>query len=313
MKKRFFFVLPFSLFLLAFFFVPVLFGVTLPFFSGDFVNVQNIRSGAFGVENFADAVSSVAGMGLWDAIRNTIIYTICVSAGCIALGLVGALLVSQNFRTVGLVRILLTLSWVVPTYVVGLLWGFMWQQDSGVINTILFDYLHWDKISGLFGALWTYSADGNLVKPNWLTGPNTIWAIVIPTIWRNWPFCMMMFLSGIKAIPRDIYEAAELDGIPPRERFLHLTLPLLRPVFAVVILEAFVVNMYSFNLVAMMFGNGSGFPGKFGDLIMTFLYRTSFQTWNFGAGAALGTLTMLFMMICVSVWYRTLGGGSRDG
>ena len=169
---------------------------------------------------------------------------------------------------------------------------------------ILFDFLHWDRISGLFGAVWKYTADGTLIKPNWLTGPNTIWAIIVPAVWRNWPFCMMMFLSGLAAIPRDIYEAAELDGVPLRDRFLRITLPMLRPVFALVILETLVINMYSFNLVAMMFGNGAGFPGKFGDLMMTYLYRTSFSTWNFGAGAALGTLMMVFMLFCVNLWYR---------
>lgn len=312
MERRYLFVLPFALFLSAFFFVPVLFGVALPFFSVE-SGAPDISGVQFRIGNFASAVSSASGEGLFDAVRNTLLYTVCVSGGCIFLGLFGALLVSQNFPSAGIVRTLLMVSWVVPTYIVGLLWGFMWQQDEGIVNKILFDFLHWDRISGIFGAVWKYASDGTLIKPNWLTGPNTIWAIIVPAIWRNWPFCMMMFLSGLAAIPRDIYEAAELDGVPVRDRFLRITLPMLRPVFALVILESLVVNMYSFNLVAMMFGNGAGFPGKFGDLIMTYLYRTSFSTWNFGAGAALGTLTMLFMLLCVSFWYRTFARDSLNG
>lgn len=303
MERRYLFVLPFLLFLSAFFFVPVLFGIVLPFFSVE-PGAPDITDVQFRVGNFVSAVSSASGEGLFDAIRNTLLYTVCVSGGCIFLGLFGALLVLQNFPTAGLVRTMLMVSWVVPTYIVGLLWGFMWQQDEGIVNMILFDFLHWDRISGLFGAVWKYTADGTLIKPNWLTGPNTIWAIIVPAVWRNWPFCMMMFLSGLAAIPRDIYEAAELDGVPLRDRFLRITLPMLRPVFALVILETLVINMYSFNLVAMMFGNGAGFPGKFGDLMMTYLYRTSFSTWNFGAGAALGTLMMVFMLFCVNLWYR---------
>ena len=312
MRTRYLFLLPMFIYAVLFFFIPVLFGMLLPFFSGE-VNPQEIQDGSFSVLNYIESVSSGMGTSLIDAIRNTLIYTFCVSCGCIVLGLSGALLVTQKFPSVGIVRVLLMISWVVPTYIVGLLWGFMWQQDEGIINMILFDYLHWDQISGVFGATWTYLPDGSLVKPNWLTGPNTIWAIIVPAIWRNWPFCMMMFLSGLSAIPHDIYEASALDGIPPRVRFMHITLPILRPIFAVVVLESLVINMYSFNLVAMMFGNGSGFPGKFGDLIMTFLYRTSFQTWNFGAGAALGTISMLFMLICVTVWYRNFARELRNG
>ena len=312
MRKRYVFLLPLLVFLALVFVIPVLMGIVLPFFSGEGTS-QEIRNGSFSFAHFIESVSSGAGTGLIDAIRNTLIYTFCVSCGCIILGLFGALLVTQKFPSAGIVRFLLMISWVVPTYIVGLLWGFMWQQDEGIINMILFDYLRWDQISGIFGANWNYLPDGTLVKPNWLTGPNTIWAIIVPSIWRNWPFCMMMFLSGLSAIPHDIYEAAEIDGIPSRERFLHITLPILRPIFGVIILECLVINMYSFNLVAMMFGNGSGFPGKFSDLMMTFLYRTSFQTWNFGAGAALGTLSMFFMLICVSIWYRNFGKDLKNG
>jgi len=312
MKKRYLFLLPMFIYAAIFFFIPVIFGMLLPFFSGE-VNSQEFRNGSFSVLNYIESVSSGVGTGLVDAIRNTLIYTFCVSSGCIILGLMGALLVTQKFPSAGIVRVLLMISWVVPTYIVGLLWGFMWQQDEGVINLILFDYLHWDRISAIFGATWTYLPDGSLVKPLWLTGSNTIWAIIVPAIWRNWPFCMMMFLSGLSAISRDIYEAAELDGVPPRVRFMRITLPILRPIFMVVILESLVINMYSFNLVAMMFGNGSGFPGKFGDLLMTFLYRTSFQTWNFGAGAALSTISMLFMLIYVSIWYRNFARELKNG
>ncbi len=312
MERRYLFVLPLVLFLSVFFFVPVLFGVVLPFFSVE-PGASDLSGVQFRVGNFVSAVSSAAGEGLFDAVRNTLIYTVCVSGGCIFLGLFGALLVLQKFPSAGIVRTMLMVSWVVPTYIAGLLWGFMWLQDEGIVNMILFDFLHWDKISGLFGAAWKYTADGTLIKPNWLTGPNTIWAIIVPAIWRNWPFCMMMFLSGLAAIPRDIYEAAELDGIPLRDRFLRITLPMLRPVFALVVLETLIINMYSFNLVAMMFGNGAGFPGKFGDLMMTYLYRTSFSTWNFGAGAALGTLMMSFMLLCVNLWYRAFARDTLDG
>ena len=243
MTRRYFFILPMLAFAVVFLMVPVLFGLLLPFFDG---NSQNALGGSFSIQNFFKAVSSASGTGLIDAARNTVIYTLCVSSGSIVLGLFGAVIVTQKFPTVKIVRGLMMISWVVPTYIVGLLWGFMWQQDEGIINTLLFDYLHWDRISGLFGAVWTYSDNGILIKPNWLTGPNTIWAIIVPAIWRNWPFCMMMFLSAMAAIPRDIYEAAELDGVPGRERFLHITLPILKPIFAVIILECLVINMYSF-------------------------------------------------------------------
>ena len=75
--------------------------------------------------------------------------------------------------------------WIVPSFVVAVLWEFMWQSDVGIINKVLVDYTH------LLGH-----------RPIWLLGPNTMWAIVIPSIWRGLPFAMLIFLAGLQASPR---------------------------------------------------------------------------------------------------------------
>jgi multiple sugar transport system permease protein len=141
-------------------------------------------------------------------------------------------------------------------------------------------------------------------KPVWLIGPNTIWAIIIPTIWRQWPFAMLMLLAGLQNISKDVYEAAHIDGASPWQSFRHITWPLLKPVWAILILHGLIFNVYSFNIVIMMFGNGAGFPGKNGDLLMTNIFRNSFQMWDFGSGAAMSSLLMLGMVTVVFVWYR---------
>ncbi|MFA6623688.1 MAG: sugar ABC transporter permease [Fibrobacteraceae bacterium] len=310
------FLLPAGLFLVICFLFPLLLGIGVSFFSLDKSTLEFSFGAPFcGLSNYQAIFSAGSSYmdGLLDALENTVMYTICVSVGSIGLGLGGALLVMKNFRGARIVRPLLLLSWVVPSYVVGILWGFMWQQDDGIINTVLFDFLHWDVISKQFGVVWSYSATGELVKPLWLTGQNTIWAIIIPTIWRNWPFCMMMFLAGLTSIPGEIYEASAMDGASPRDQFFRITLPLLKPVFALIVLQNIILNVFSFNIVAMMFGNGSGFPGKYGDLLMTFLYRTTFQTWNLGIGAALSTVFMGMMLAVVFLWYGSFWKEYNDG
>jgi multiple sugar transport system permease protein len=225
--------------------------------------------------------------GLWDATRNTIFYTIFVTIGTLAVGMIAALLVNRAFKGRSVMRTLMLFPWIVPTYVVGLLWGFMWLQDTGIVNTVLVDWL------GLLDE-----------KPVWLLGTNTLWAIVIPTIWRQWPFSMLMLLAGLQGIPKDIYEAASLDGAGPWKRFTQITWPLLKPVWAILILHGMIFNVYSFNIVIMMFGNGAGFPGKYGDLLMTNIFRNSFQMWDFGSGAATSSLLMLAMVALVFIWFR---------
>ncbi len=243
-----------------------------------------------GLENFRNILFnpySPIRSGLWDATRNTIIYTILVTIGTLTMGMLAALLVNQEFRGRSVARTLMLFPWIVPTYVVGLLWGFLWQKEVGLINIILVDWLH-------------LLHD----KPSWLIGHNTLWAIVIPTIWRQWPFSMLMLLAGLQGISRDVYEAAEIDGANAWQAFRRITWPLLKPVWAILILHGMIFNVYSFNIVIMMFGNGAGFPGKNGDLLMTNLFRNSFQMWDFGSGAAMSSLLMLAMMVLVFIWYR---------
>ncbi|WP_375103741.1 carbohydrate ABC transporter permease [Paenibacillus sp. RS8] len=224
--------------------------------------------------------------GLNFAIRNTAIYAVIVTIGVMIMGLMMALLLNRDFPGRSIARTAMLLPWVVPSYVVGVLWGFMWQQN-GIINYFLVDVLH------LFDE-----------KPFWLLGPNTIWAIIIPTIWRGWPFLMVIFLAGLQTIPEDIYEAATIDGAGKFRQFWNMTLPMLKPVIAVQLLFQIINNVYSYNIVSTMFGNGAGYPGEWGDLLMTALTRQSFGYWSFGSGSAASIMLMFAMLMVVGVWYR---------
>lgn len=245
-----------------------------------FVGLDNYRRVLF------DGASPLrAGLGL--ALRNTLLYTAVVSLSAIAIGLGMALLMNRDFPGRNLARTLLLLPWIVPSYVVGSLWGFMWQRDVGIINTVLVDWLHLlDE------------------RPFWLIGANSFWAIVIPTVWRSWPVLMLIFLAALQSIPEDPYEAATLDGVSRWQQFLHITLPLLKPVILIQLMFQIIDNIYSYNLVSMMFGNGAGYPGEWADLLMPLLTRQSFSYWLFGQGAAVSFVMMALMLVFVGLWLR---------
>lgn len=284
-------VAPSVLFMLLVHFIPLLQAIYMSFLKlNQYTLAQFLRAPWVGLENYRSVLLDPqnpvrAGLGL--AARNTAIYALAVSCGVLASGLGVALLLNRSFRGRALVRTLLLLPWVVPTYVVGMLWGFMWKEDTGVINRILVDWL------GLVDH-----------RISWLTGPNTLWAIIIPTIWRSWPFAMVIFLAGLQNIPDELYEAAAMDGAGPWRKFWHITLPQLRPILAIQLLFQIIANVYSYNIVIMMFGNGAGYPGEWGDLMMTAVTRQSFGSWLFGYGAAASTLLMLAMFGVVWLWHR---------
>ncbi|OGC03782.1 ABC transporter permease [candidate division WOR-1 bacterium RIFOXYA12_FULL_43_27] len=289
-KIAYLFLLPTVLGMLTMHVGPIAQGIWMAFLDLNQFTINQYLSAPFiGFENFYNVLlnpDSPVRIGVFEATRNTIIYAIIVTLGTLSLGMIVALMVNRQFFGKRLIRTLFLFPWVVPTYVTGILWGFMWQRGVGIINIILVDILH-------------LMPD----KPFWLIGPNTLWAIIIPTIWRYWPFSMLLLLAGMQSIPEELYEAADIDGASPWRKFWSITFPLLTPVWAVLILFGMIYNVYSFNIVIMMFGFGAGFPGEWGDLLMTNIFRNSFMQWNFGAGAAASVVLMLCMIFMVNIWF----------
>lgn len=255
-------------------------GHLLEFLSAPFIGVQNFTYVLF------NPISPIRTQFL-DAARNTVIYTLAVNAIMLLGGLTAALLTTREFRGRGVVRTLLLMPWIVPTYVVGFLWGFMWQPDTGIVNHVLHDVLHLP------------------IRPFWIVGPLTMVAIVVPTAWRNFPQTMLMLSAGLAAIPADLYEAAEVDGAGSWQRLRYITVPMLRPVIAVVTLFGIIATVYSFNVVFTMFGGGAGYAGDWGDVLTTMIFRNSFGQLNFGVGAAASVLLMLVCIGLVVIWYWT--------
>jgi multiple sugar transport system permease protein len=240
-----------------------------------------------GLQNYAyvltDPLSPIRNNFL-DALRNTLILTLAANLLTLVIGLAGALLISREFRGRGVARTFLLLPWVVPTYVVGLIFSFMWQP-FGVVNQLLHDVLHLP------------------VKPFWLVGPTTLLVITVAAAWRGVPQTMMLLAAGLTGIPRDLYEAAEVDGASAWQQLRYVTLPMLKPVIAVILLFGLIYTIYTFNLVFAMFG-GNGYPGDWGDVLMTMIFRYSFAGANFGIGAAASVLLMAVCLGLVVIWYR---------
>jgi multiple sugar transport system permease protein len=284
------FIAPAALGMLLVHYWPMLQGIYMSFLDLNLRTLHLYLKAPFvGLANYYEILfntESTFRTGFVYAVRTTILYSLVVNAATLSLGLLLAHVLNRPLFLRGLWRSLLLLPWVVPSYVVGLLWGFMWLKN-GVINHLLVDILHLLP-----------------EKPSWLVGPLTFWAIVLPTIWRSWPFTMITYLAALQGIPQELYEAAKVDGATPWQRFRHITWPSIRPVTAILILYGFLGTFYSFNIVYMMFGHGAGYPGEWGDLLMTNLFRNTFGLWKFGVGAAASVLYMAMSVAFILFWYR---------
>jgi len=268
----------------------------LPMLGGVYLSFKNLNTFTFarlfeapwaGFDNYNSILFDTDNplrSGFTGAVRNTIVYTFWVVAGTLGGGLAVALLMNRPMRGIKVIRTLMLTPWIVPSFVVAVLWQFMWQSDVGIINKVLVDY------TGLLGH-----------RPVWLIGENSLWAIIIPSIWRGLPFAMLIFLAGLQAIPGELNEAAAIDGAGPFQRFRYITLPLLRPLIAIQLLFGVIYSAYQFAIPYVMFGPN---PGPDADLMMTLIVRQSFSNNLFGYGSAVSVLLMLAMLVWVAIWYR---------
>jgi multiple sugar transport system permease protein len=268
--------------------LPTLGGVVIAFKNlNTFTFAQLFGAPWAGLENFRSILFDSANplrSGFFGAVRNTAFYTSLTVGGTLCGGMAVALLLNREMRGMRVVRTLMLTPWIVPSFVVAVLWQFMWQSDVGIVNKVLVDYTH------LLGH-----------RPIWLIGDNTLWAIVIPSVWRGLPFTMLIFLAGLQALPRELYEAAAIDGAGPLRRFRYITLPLMRPLIGIQLLFGVIYATYQFTIPYVMLGTN---PGPKADLLMTLIVRQSFSNNLFGFGAAASTLLMIAMFVWVAIWYR---------
>ena len=227
---------------------------------GGFVGLANFRE-IFGNEVFRQTV------------QNSFVFTAIALTGKTVLGVWLALLLARNLRGKRLLRGAVLLPWVIPTALSTLAW--LWMFDS------LYSVVNWTAIRvGLM------TAPG----PNWLGLANhAMAAVVIVNIWRGLPFFAITLLAGLVSIPREYYEAAEVDGASSFDRFWHVTLPLLKPVLAVVLLFSTIFTFNDFNIVYVLTRGG---PVNTTHLFATLAYQTGLAGGNLGQGAAIS----LFML-----------------
>jgi ABC-type sugar transport system permease subunit len=229
-----------------------------------------------GLENFHRAFTDDA--TFHRSLLNTFLFAVIVVPLQGGLGLVLALLVNQKLAGRNVFRTIFFLPVITSMVVVSLLWRFLYQED-GLINA---------SLSVLTGGAWAGQA--------WLADPSTaMGAIVVMSVWQGVGFHMIIWLAGLQTIPEEVYEAGALDGCTPRQRFWHLTLPLLKPTFVFVLITITIAAMSLFVQVNIMTNGG---PVGSTSTIVLQIVQKGFQQQQMGYGAA---LSLIFFCIVLTL------------
>jgi multiple sugar transport system permease protein len=246
-----------------------------------------------GLDNYSLAVDFDAPLGeaLLNSFLTTCLFTVLSVGLCWLLGASAAIFMQESFRGRGFLRTLFLVPYALPVYAAVITWAFMFQRDNGLINHVLHDQL------GLTGS-----------PPFWLIGDNSFIALLVVSVWKGWPFAFLIIMAGLQNIPREIYEAAALDGAGVWQQIRRITLPSLRPVNQVLVLVLFLWTFNDFNTPFVLFGEAAP---EAADLISLHIYQSSFQTWNFGTGSAMSVLLLLFLLVVTGAYLRLTSRGRK--
>jgi len=226
----------------------------------------------------------------WNAVWNTVRFALISVTLEAVFGMVVALVLNANFVGRGLVRAAILIPWAIPTIVSARMWGWMLNDQFGILNDL---FLRMGLISQKIA--WTANADTAMT------------AVLMVDIWKTTPFMALLILAGLQMIPKDIYEAADIDGVHPVKQFFRITLPLVRPALMVAIIFRLLDAMRIFDLIYVLTPNSSQ------TKTMSVVARENLIEFDkFAYGSAQSTL--LFLLIAImTVVYIWLGRVRFDG
>ncbi len=265
----------------AFFLILCL--VAYPFVLSLWFSLSDARvgeTGSFiGLENFERLIRN----GIFQqTLQNSIVFTTVSVALKTVLGMALALLLHRAVRFKRLIRGAVLLPFIVPTALSTLVWWWMFEPMYSVIN-------------------WTLKSL-HIVNRDipWLPDPYlAMFAVILVNTWRGLPFFAITILAGLVAIPRELYEAAESDGAGLAGRFWYITLPLLKPVLAIVILFSTIFTLADFNIVYVLTKGG---PMNMTHLFATLSFTLGLQGGHIGQGAAVSLF--LFPILVAVVYFQ---------
>jgi multiple sugar transport system permease protein len=230
-----------------------------------FAGLQNYRA------VFADPV-------FWESVANTLYFTVMSVIFHLLIGLAFALLLNSprvNPILRSILRVLFILPWLFTAVIIAIIWRLL-LDPNGVINSVLMT-LH---IVGF--------------KVEWFSSPRTaLHAVTFVNIWAGYPLYMVSLLAGLQGIPKDLYEAAGIDGANEIEKFWYITIPQLMPIIVSIALLDFIWTMQVFPLVWMTTGGG---PIHATEMLSTYTYKLAFREYDFSLASASAILILLLSM-----------------
>lgn len=209
----------------------------------------------------------------WQALGRTFVFTVVSTSMTLIVGMVLALMLNRELPFKNVLRTLLIIPMIITPVVVGLTWRFMYNPELGMINYVI-SLIGFEKIAFL-GRIQTSLA-----------------SVIVTDIWQYTPFALLILLAGLESLPKDPFEAAEIDGASVFQTFWLVTLPMMKGPIMVAVLFRVMFSFNTFDTIYVMTGGG---PGRASETLTMYAYRLGFEQWHLGESAAVALIMLVII------------------
>jgi len=269
---------PVTALLIVFGLYPVLYSLWLSFFK---------RNPATRTEKFLPSWNwkkLLADERVWDAVQVTFTYACIALLLQLVLGMLIALLLDSDRKGFGVFRALMTLPLVVPPAVTGMMFLLMYDSSFGVISNLLY-------------GLNLLSPDAPILG----TGATALWGVIVADVWQWTPFMVLIMLAGLRALPKEPYEAASIDGASGIQSFFFLTLPMMSKIIALAVLVRGIDLFRIYDYVKVMTDSG---PGTATETLTAYAGTVYFKSANFSYASTVALATLLLVLVASTIFIK---------
>lgn len=263
---------------ILFSFIPIFYMIYLSFHDWNFITPDMEY---VGIDNFKHLMGDPRFI---QTLRNTFLYTVLTVAGFVVFGLLIALALQKSSRIHSFVQSVIFAPHIISLVSISMLWLWLMDYDYGLFNYLL----------SLVG-----------IDPvRWLTDPKVvIHSLAAVSIWKGVGYYSLIFLSGLQAIPKDIYEAAALDNTPWYRKLFKITLPMLSPTIFFVGITSIIASFKVFETINIMTGGG---PMNSSNTLVYYIYTTGFSFFNMGLSSSAGVILFIIIAIMTYIYFKLM-------
>lgn len=263
------FVLPALIPLIVFWIYPILRSIFISLTDWDYMSPD------YNFVWFDNFIALFKDQRFYDALWNTVVFSVGTLIPTIVLGLGLALLLQKSFKGSGIIKFILFSPWITPTVAVSIVWTWIYEPNTGIANAIL-------KFFGLPGLQWIKSSQTAML------------AVIIVTVWKSLGYAMIFYLSALEKVPKELYEASGMDGAKSWQRFRDVTIPCISPTTFFLMIITMVNSLQAYDQIQILTQGG---PSGSTRTLLYMYYQLGFEEFNMGQATAVAIVLILITVL----------------